>query len=162
MPGSSRLDELYGADPRGRIPRPRRGRVWSWAVGLACLVGLAVAGYQLRAQWWAFYDDVVGFPARQVTLTGRVVDAETGRGVPGAHLELRVERLAFFRRGLNGDWFTAQGTTSATGEFRFRAHWAEMPRLTVKAAGYRDTTLTLRRSATLDVQLSPLDGAASP
>jgi len=150
----SRLDEHYGVDPRGLIKRSRLGRGWSRAFVFACLSIFVIAGYQLRAQWWFLYDEVLGLPPRQLTVSGRVVDDETGRGIKGAHVKVSAQRLAFFRRGL-GEFFTAEGSTSALGEFRIRADWAETPQLAVTALGYRDTLLTLTEPTALKVRLSP-------
>jgi hypothetical protein len=140
MPGPSRLDEHYGADPRGRIKPSRGGRAW-WVVGLACLVGLAIAGYRLRDDGWELYDEILGLPAREATFEGRVLDGNTGVGVPNAQVEVTSWRTAFLRAGRRGERLTGMAMTSASGAYRIHTRWARVPHLHVDAVGYESAGL---------------------
>ncbi len=152
MPGSSRLDEHYGSDPRGRI-KPRRSRLW--------LLWIAIAALGLLLTGWAGRADVARFVRwlasdwRASTFAGTVVDAVTGRPVPRARVHVAGVGANPLRPG---EWMRSiarDDVTSATGVFTLRTPRIGRTTIVFAAPGYRDTVIAPDGPAPLLVAMTP-------
>jgi len=152
MPASSRLDELYGADPRGRIKR-RRSRAWMFWIGVA-LLGIAVTGYAARRELRPIVTAAGRYLFGQ-RFAGRVIDAATGAPLGEVRVTIAGTHFGLWGAPFNSRTITRSSITSSGGEFSLRARVTDWASASFAKPGYRDTVIKPEAPLHLRVAMTP-------